>query len=137
VGFPVYLSLPCIPHPPPNIPTGIITANIKYYPAILAIAASSGWTTVPELDGLCETTGGSVILLKIPSDSPIYWRFLPQNFLIWTYKMRDGFYGGIYGFSVTEDGMMKIGHQEQKIRTPNRRVSTGSAACLSQNKVAP
>jgi hypothetical protein len=44
-----------------NEVTGAQTADGVHHVAVLTIVAAGGWTPtlVPELDGLCETTGGS------------------------------------------------------------------------------
>src|SRR6266536_2111935 len=85
---------------------GVRTADGLEHQASLTIVACGGWspTIVPELDGLCETTAGSVCMYQIPRKSPLWNRFAPHNFPTWTYKMRDGKYGGLYGFPRDENG---------------------------------
>jgi sarcosine oxidase / L-pipecolate oxidase len=83
---------------------GVKTQNGKKHPAKKVVMACGGWTPtlVPELDGLCETTAGSVIMLKIPLDSPLRERFAPDNFPSWMWKLWDGAEGGLYGFPVDD-----------------------------------
>jgi sarcosine oxidase/L-pipecolate oxidase len=99
---------------------GIKTLDGKAHLAKLTILACGGWTPslLPSLDGLCETTAGSVFLLKIPSTSPLFHRFAPENFPTWTYKMRDGAEGGLYGFPRDENGWLKIGYRGTKYTNP-------------------
>lgn len=100
--------------------TGIKTLDGKAHPAGLTILACGGWTPslLPSLDGLCETTAGSVFFLRIPPTSPLFQRFAPENFPTWTYKMRDGAYGGLYGFPRDENGWLKIGYRGTKYTNP-------------------
>jgi sarcosine oxidase/L-pipecolate oxidase len=104
--------------------TGIKTADGKTHLATATILACGGWTPslIPALDGLCETTAGSVVLLKIPPDSPLFKRFAPENFPSWQYKMRDGADGGLYGFPRDDDGWLKIGYRGTKYTNPVRQV---------------
>ncbi|KAF6808334.1 hypothetical protein CMUS01_13915 [Colletotrichum musicola] len=99
---------------------GIRTRDGKTHAAKLVIVACGGWTPslIPALDGLCEATAGSVALLKIPPESPLFARFAPENFPTWTYKMRDGAGGGLYGFPRTDDGWLKIGYRGTKYTNP-------------------
>ncbi|KAH0846006.1 hypothetical protein FOPE_12421 [Fonsecaea pedrosoi] len=82
--------------------------------------ACGGWTPslIPELDGICETTAGSVVMLKIPPKSPLFERFDPERFPSWSYRMRDGAIGGLYGFPRDERGYMKIGYRGTKYTNP-------------------
>jgi sarcosine oxidase/L-pipecolate oxidase len=96
--------------------TGVRTADGKEHTAALTIVAGGGWTPtiVPELDGLCETTGGSVLFYQIPRSSPMWDRFSSRNFPTWSYGMRDGARGGLYGFPRDEKGILKIGYRGTK-----------------------
>jgi sarcosine oxidase/L-pipecolate oxidase len=100
--------------------TGIRTADGKTHRTSMVILACGGWTPsiLPALDGLNEATAGSVALLKIPQDSPLYDRFAPNNFPSWMHKMRDGHAGGLYGFPRTDDGWFKIGYRGTKYTNP-------------------
>lgn len=66
--------------------TGIRTADGKEHAAALTVMACGGWTPslVPQLDGLCETSAGSVSLFKIPRDSSSWNRLSPERFPVWT-----------------------------------------------------
>jgi sarcosine oxidase/L-pipecolate oxidase len=100
----------------PNEVTGVRTADGVEHSAELTIVAGGGWTPtiVPELDGLCETTGGSVLFYEIPRESPLWDRFSSKNFPSYACGMRDGAKGGIYGFPRDEKGIMKIGYRGTK-----------------------
>ena len=100
--------------------TGIKTRDGKTHNAIMTILACGGWTPVllPQLDGLCEATAGSVALLKIPRSSSLWHRFLPDNFPTWTWNIRDGAEGGLYGFPIDENGWLKIGYRGTKYTNP-------------------
>ncbi|KAI3530286.1 hypothetical protein CSPX01_14942 [Colletotrichum filicis] len=99
---------------------GINTRDGKEHYAKLTILACGGWTPslLPAMDGLCETTAGSVVLLKIPRESPLFTRFAPENFPTFTYKVRDGAEGGLYGFPRDENGWLKIGYRGTKYTNP-------------------
>jgi sarcosine oxidase/L-pipecolate oxidase len=100
----------------PSEVTGVRTADGLEHTAVLTIVAGGGWTPtlVPELDGLCETTGGSVLFYEIPRKSPLWDRFSSKNFPSYAFGMRDGARGGIYGFPRDENGIMKIGYRGTK-----------------------
>lgn len=100
--------------------TGIKTHDGKQHKARLVVLACGGWTPslLPQLDGLCETTAGSVALLKIPKSSPLYNRFAPENFPSWTFNMRHGAEGGLYGFARDDEGWLKFGYRGTKYTYP-------------------
>lgn len=95
-----------------NKAIGIKTRDGKLHPASMNVFACGSWTPslIPELDGLCEATAGSVALLKIPRESPLFARLAPDKFPSWQYRMRDGVEGGLYGFPRDDDGWFKIGY---------------------------
>lgn len=99
---------------------GINTRDGKLHKAKLVVLACGGWTPslLPQLDGLCETTAGSVALLKIPKSSPLYNRFAPENFPSWTFNMRHGAEGGLYGFPRDDEGWLKFGYRGTKYTNP-------------------
>lgn len=103
-----------------KVATGVKTKDGQVHQAALTLFACGGWTPsiLPQLDGLCETTAGSVTLLKIPKSSPLFERFAPENFPSWQYKMRDGANGGLYGFPRNDDGWLKIGYRGAKYTHP-------------------
>ncbi|KAK5054625.1 hypothetical protein LTR84_001516 [Exophiala bonariae] len=102
---------------------GIRTRDGKTHFAKIVVIACGGWSPglIPQLDGLCETTAGSVIHLRIPPDSPLFGRFAPENFPTWTYRVRDGPEGGLYGFARDEQGYMKIGYRGTKYTNPQQQ----------------
>ena len=100
---------------------GIKTADGKIHPASLTIVACGGWTPghiLPEMDGLCETTAGSVATIQIPESSPLYKRMLPDNFPVFQWNVRGGENGSLYGFPLTEKGVLKIGYRGIKYTNP-------------------
>lgn len=99
---------------------GIRTRDGKTHQARLVVLACGGWTPtlLPQLDGLCETTAGSVALLKIPESSPLYTRFAPENIPSWTFNMRHGAEGGLYGFARDDQGWLKFGYRGTKYTNP-------------------
>lgn len=101
---------------------GIRTKDGKSHPAALTIVACGGWTPtlLPEMDGLCETTAGSVAMIQIPADSPLRQRFSPENFPVWQYKVRAGADGNLYGFPLDERNVMKLGYRGTKYTNPQR-----------------
>ncbi|PNP38893.1 hypothetical protein TGAMA5MH_09117 [Trichoderma gamsii] len=104
-----------------NIIAGITTADGKSHPAALTILCCGGWTPslLPSLDSLCETTAGSVFMLRIPESSPLRKRFHHSRFPSWSFNMRDhGAEGGLYGFPVDENGVLKIGYRGTKYTNP-------------------
>jgi sarcosine oxidase/L-pipecolate oxidase len=109
----------CYEYSPSKV-TGIKTADGKAHFSPTTILACGGWTPslLPALDGLCETTAGSVAFLKIPKHSPLFQRFAPENFPSWQYKMRDGADGGLYGFPRDDNGRLKIGYRGTKYTNP-------------------
>ncbi len=67
---------------------GVQTVDGTLHHAALTIMACGGWTPslVPELDGLCETTGGSVAIFQLPPENKELWdRLAPENFPTWKY----------------------------------------------------
>ncbi|PSN61690.1 putative sarcosine oxidase [Corynespora cassiicola Philippines] len=95
--------------------TGITTKDGKQHLAALTIMACGGWTPslLPQLDGLCETTAGSVVMYKIPRESKLWDRFAPGNLTTYMWKER-----GIYGFPRDENGYLKIGYRGTKYTNP-------------------
>lgn len=66
--------------------SGIITADGNEHLSALTIMACGGWTPglVPELDGLCETTAGSVATFRVPKTSELWERLSVDRFPVWT-----------------------------------------------------
>ena len=65
---------------------GIQTVDGRKHESKLTIMACGGWTPglIPQLDGLCETTAGSVATFKIPRSSELWERLAPERFPVWT-----------------------------------------------------
>jgi sarcosine oxidase / L-pipecolate oxidase len=99
---------------------GLRTRDGNTHTADRVIMACGGWTPslVPSLDDVCETTCGSVVMIRIPNDSPLMQRYSPENFPTWTWNVRAGLRGGLYGFAVNEDGLLKIGYRGEKYYNP-------------------
>lgn len=100
---------------------GIITADGTIHKATLTIVACGGWSPglLPELDGLCETTAGSIATLQIPQENlHLRRRFSPEHFPVWQYKVHAGADGNLYGFPIDEKGVMKMGYRGTKYTNP-------------------
>ncbi|KAF4339732.1 fructosyl amino acid oxidase [Fusarium beomiforme] len=99
---------------------GVRTKDGEEHNAKLTIMACGPQTPllVPELEGLCEATAGSVAVFKIPRTSPLFERFSPENFPTWMYNMRHGAKGGLYGFPIDSEGYLKIGYRGTKYTNP-------------------
>ncbi|KAJ5996830.1 hypothetical protein N7499_006856 [Penicillium canescens] len=102
---------------------GVKTRDEKIHMAAMTILACGGWTPVllPELDGLCEATAGSVMLFKIPEGSPLWDRLGADKFPTWMWNMRNGAEGGLYGFPRDENGWFKVGYRGTKYTNPLRQ----------------
>jgi sarcosine oxidase/L-pipecolate oxidase len=61
---------------------GLKTADGKNHLADVTIIACGGWTpgVVPEVDGLLETTAGSVITIQLPKDRQDLWEKVKSPF---------------------------------------------------------
>lgn len=99
---------------------GVQTADDMSHPAELTIMACGGWTPtlLPQLDHLCETTAGSVAMFQLPNDQQLWDKFGPENFPTWSFDIRRGRHGGLYGFARDEQGVVKIGYRGTKFTNP-------------------
>ncbi|KAI0593988.1 putative sarcosine oxidase [Biscogniauxia sp. FL1348] len=99
---------------------GIRTRDGAAHTAALTVLACGAWTPVllPQLDGLCEATAGSVALLRIPRESGLWERLGPGNFPTFTWDLRGGAAGGVYGFPRDEEGWFKVGYRGSKYTNP-------------------
>jgi sarcosine oxidase/L-pipecolate oxidase len=99
---------------------GIKMKDGRTHEADLTVMACGGWTPslLTQLDDLCETTAGSVVLYKIPRSSSLFERFAPERFPSWLWKVRDGAEGGLYGFPRDDQGYLKIGYRGTKYTNP-------------------
>lgn len=100
--------------------SGIATADGTTHLATTIIIACGGWTPslLPDLDGICETTLGSVAFIKIPRQSALWDRLHEDCFPSWQWNMREGAEGGLYGFPRDENGWLKIGYRGTKYTNP-------------------
>ncbi|KAJ5179207.1 hypothetical protein N7492_002417 [Penicillium capsulatum] len=100
--------------------TGVRTADGVSHTAELTIMACGGWTPslVTQLDNLCETTAGSVATFQLPPSKALWDRFAPENFPTWSYDIRHGKNGGLYGFARDPKGAIKIGYRGTKFTNP-------------------
>ncbi|KAE8152937.1 FAD dependent oxidoreductase [Aspergillus avenaceus] len=101
---------------------GIQMANGERHQAAVTIIACGGWTPtlVPEIDGLCETTAGSIAMIQIPEGSPLRQRFSPYRFPVFQWNVRGGENGNLYGFPLDDRGVMKIGYRGTKYTNPQQ-----------------
>lgn len=92
------------------------------------IVCAGPWSAeiIPEAGEKLEATGGSVCLFKV-DDAAVQEKYSQYKFPTWTYKVRDGAIGGLYGFPCTE-GYIKIGYRGLKWINPvdglNSKVKT-------------
>lgn len=65
---------------------GVKTADGASHTSELTIMACGGWTPalLPQLDHLCETTAGSVVMFQLPPDEALWNKFAPDNFPTWS-----------------------------------------------------
>ncbi|KAF4997117.1 hypothetical protein FDECE_12161 [Fusarium decemcellulare] len=115
--------------------SGVRTADGVSHSAELTIMACGGWTPslVTQLDNLCETTGGSVCVFQLPAGSPLWGRFSPERFPTWTYDIRSGKNGGLYGFARDAHGSVKIGYRGTKFTNPQTQVD-GTARSVPKTR---
>ncbi|TYJ51420.1 hypothetical protein B9479_008007 [Cryptococcus floricola] len=99
---------------------GLKTVDGKEHLADVVIVACGGWTPsiIPEVEGLLETTAGSVVTVQLPKDRQDLWdKYAPENFPVWAYGLtghESPEYGGFYGFPRTAEGKIKIGYRGRK-----------------------
>ncbi|KAI1134630.1 FAD dependent oxidoreductase [Hypoxylon sp. FL0543] len=115
------------------------TADGLEYPADLVVVAGGGWTPslVPEVQGLLETTAGSVANIQIPKDRPDLWeRFAPENQPVISWGSRQG--KEVYSLPRDENGVFKIGWRKTKWTNfkdvRGKRVSVPKTAHVTEEK---
>ncbi|KAI0890851.1 FAD dependent oxidoreductase [Annulohypoxylon nitens] len=116
------------------------TADGLRHVANLVVVAGGGWTPslVPEVQGLLETTAGSVANIRIPKDRPDLWeRFAPENQPVITW----GSWQGKEVYSIPRDdesGTFKIGWRKKKWTNfedvRGHRISVPRTAHITENK---
>lgn len=105
---------------------GIKTKDGNCHFSKLVICLMGAWIAqyVPEAGEKVEATGGTVAFVKI-TDPKLLKRFDQNNFPSWTYKVRDGAMGGLYGFPVSASGgYMKIGYRGIKWTNPSNGLNS-------------
>ncbi|KAH3669509.1 hypothetical protein OGAPHI_001630 [Ogataea philodendri] len=101
----------------PQTVLGVVTADGQQYLGDRVLLACGGWNTslLPELEGLVQSTFGSVGILQLPPDRKDLWsKFDSQNFPVWSWEMEDSSQGGVYGFPHNGSGLLKFGFRATK-----------------------
>ncbi|VEU23577.1 DEKNAAC104491 [Brettanomyces naardenensis] len=103
---------------------GIKTKDEKLHFASTTICACGPWLSevVPETQERVEATAGTVALMRI-TDPKALAKYDQRSFPTWTYKMRDGAIGGLYGFPV-RNGYLKIGFRGLKWTNPQPGINS-------------
>lgn len=112
---------------------GLKTKDGKSYYSKLVVTACGPWTVevVPEAAEKLEATGGTVALMKITSAKALE-KYDEKKFPTWTYKVRDGAMGGLYGFPV-RNGYLKIGYRGLKWTNPQAGINSKVRTAYSEN----
>ncbi|KAI1388106.1 FAD dependent oxidoreductase [Hypoxylon trugodes] len=115
------------------------TADGSEHIADLVVVAGGGWTPslIPEVQGLLETTAGSVANIQIPMDDPDLWgRFAPENQPVISWGSHQG--KEVYSLPRDENGIFKIGWRKTKWTNfedvRGRRVSVPRTAHVTEKK---
>ncbi|VEU23571.1 DEKNAAC104726 [Brettanomyces naardenensis] len=97
---------------------GIKTRDGKVHFAPLTIAACGPWLpeVVPEAQERVEATAGTVVVIKI-TDPKTLAKYDERKFPAWTWKLKDGPLGAVFGFPARH-GYMKIGYRGMKWTNP-------------------
>lgn len=109
------------------------TDGVSHYCDHLIVCVGA-WTAevIPEAGEKIEATAGSVCLFKI-DDKATQEKYNQNKFPTWSYKMKDGAIGGLYGFPCTE-GYMKIGYRGLKWINPQNGVNSKVKTKWSQEE---
>ncbi|KAI1373123.1 FAD dependent oxidoreductase [Hypoxylon crocopeplum] len=117
----------------------VCTADGLEHSADLVVVAGGGWTPslVPEVQGLLETTAGSVAMVQIPKDDPDLWaRFGPDNQPVIGWGTRQG--KEVYSIPRNQNGTFKIGWRKTKWTNfddvGGRRISVPKTAHVTEQK---
>ncbi|ORY24761.1 FAD dependent oxidoreductase [Naematelia encephala] len=119
---------------------GLKTVDGLEHSADVVIIAGGGWTPslVPEVEGILETTAGSVCTVQIPEDRKDLWdKFSPDNFPAWAYGLtghNSPEFGGFYGFPRTPDGKLKMGYRGRKWTNYQTNPKTGKRQSVPKTK---
>lgn len=103
---------------------GIKTSDGKSHYCDNLIVCVGPWSSeiIPEMGEKLEATGGSVCLFKV-DDPYIKEKYAMDKFPTWTYKVRDGAIGGLYGFPCT-NGYIKVGYRGLKWINPTNGINS-------------
>ncbi|KAI8961324.1 FAD dependent oxidoreductase [Daldinia sp. FL1419] len=117
----------------------VLTADGLEQCSDLVVVAGGGWTPslIPEVQGLLETTAGSVANIQIPKDRSDLWdRFAPENQPVITWGSRQG--KDVYSLPRDENGVFKIGWRSTKWTNfqdvGRRRISVPKTAHITEQK---
>ncbi|WVQ84745.1 hypothetical protein IAT38_006902 [Cryptococcus sp. DSM 104549] len=119
---------------------GLKTVDGVEHKADVVVVACGGWTpsVVPEVQGILETTAGSVCTITLPEDRRDLWdKFAPENFPVWAYGLtghNSPEYGGFYGFPRTKDGKIKVGYRGRKWTNYQTHPKTGKRLSIPKTK---
>ncbi|KAI2617948.1 FAD dependent oxidoreductase [Hypomontagnella submonticulosa] len=117
----------------------VYTADGAEHSADLVVVASGGWTPslVPEVQGLLETTAGSVATIQISKDDPDLWeKFAPENHPVISWGSKQG--KEVYSIPRDDNGAFKIGWRKTKWTNfedvRGHRVSVPKTAHVTEQK---
>lgn len=107
---------------------GIRTKDQKLHFASKVCVFGGSWTAqiVPEAGEKLEATGGTVALIRVEDNPKLATnarKYNELNFPTWTYKVRDGAMGGLYGFPL-RNGYLKIGYRGLKWTNPQGKINS-------------
>ncbi|OTA96211.1 hypothetical protein M434DRAFT_393066 [Hypoxylon sp. CO27-5] len=115
------------------------TADGIEHSADLVVVAGGGWTPslVPEVQGLLETTAGSVANIQIPKDRLDLWeKFAPENQPVISWGSHQG--KEVYSLPRDENGVFKIGWRKTKWTNfrdvCGKRISVPKTAHVTEEK---
>ncbi|GMM29407.1 hypothetical protein DAMA08_021520 [Martiniozyma asiatica (nom. inval.)] len=103
---------------------GIITKGGFKHFSPLVIVACGPWIPqiVPEANEKMEATAGTVVLVKI-DDKVAAEKYAMSKFPTWSFNAREGAFGNVYGFPIT-NGYMKLGFRGMKFINPKGQVNS-------------
>jgi sarcosine oxidase / L-pipecolate oxidase len=115
-----------------NRVTGLITNDGNEHFGDVVIVACGGWTPslVHETEQLIETTGGSVLSIRLPQDRKDLWeKYSPEKFPVWSWNMNSyernkNDIGGLYGMPRTPEGVLKVAFRGAKWTNYDRKSNT-------------
>lgn len=113
---------------------GVKTKDSELHFASLVCVFGGSWTSqiVPEANEKLEATGGTVALIKL-TESAALEKYSEKNFPTFTYKVRDGVMGGLYGFPV-RNGYLKIGYRGTKWTNPSGSINSKTKTAYTEDK---